>query len=293
MKIPRNEPCPCLSGKKYKKCCDLNPKAVAFQSIDEIIYHNDMQNPDEQNLPDVITKCNGIVDLIDNKELAQAITDINELHAAHPNNYYTNFVQGICALKENKLPEAIAFFDKSIKIFPTFTEAHYNLGNAYFVKEDLVGTVNCMKKVIEIETADPHNQEVKELAQNMLNGLSKFAKEKYNCTLESLIKFNMLVDRADNCFFTNNYKKAILIYQQALEFVPADINVHEKMASAYNELGDSKKAWNYIHKLILLDPTYITKLDNMMAAKNQTEKDDAEDLPVVNDLEIVAESAQL
>ena len=31
MKIGRNEPCPCGSGKKYKKCCMLNQTAaVAF-----------------------------------------------------------------------------------------------------------------------------------------------------------------------------------------------------------------------------------------------------------------------
>lgn len=34
-KVGRNEPCPCRSGKKYKKCCGLNPKEAVIQLTPE------------------------------------------------------------------------------------------------------------------------------------------------------------------------------------------------------------------------------------------------------------------
>jgi hypothetical protein len=35
MKIGRNDPCPCASGKKFKKCCALTAPVVAATAIAE------------------------------------------------------------------------------------------------------------------------------------------------------------------------------------------------------------------------------------------------------------------
>ena len=36
MKIKRNDPCPCGSGKKYKYCCLYNPPTLGIEVKEEI-----------------------------------------------------------------------------------------------------------------------------------------------------------------------------------------------------------------------------------------------------------------
>ena len=58
MKIGRNEPCPCGSGKKYKKCCLNKPKeniknfigdidlSDIFESHNDYIHNRKVKNPE-------------------------------------------------------------------------------------------------------------------------------------------------------------------------------------------------------------------------------------------------------
>ena len=74
-KTGRNEPCPCGSGKKYKKCCLLNPDAkpdpppaikyqAAYTELDQL--------------------SNSVVDLIEQKNLDKAETVSRRLLSEYP-----------------------------------------------------------------------------------------------------------------------------------------------------------------------------------------------------------------
>ena len=43
--VERNDPCPCGSSKKYKKCCGKNPgvKPRSYSKVDFSIFKNDIQ----------------------------------------------------------------------------------------------------------------------------------------------------------------------------------------------------------------------------------------------------------
>ncbi|MCQ4573786.1 MAG: SEC-C metal-binding domain-containing protein [Candidatus Brocadiales bacterium] len=49
MKISRNNPCPCGSGKKYKKCCYLKPKTPSSQTIPPEILRKIQETQDQEN----------------------------------------------------------------------------------------------------------------------------------------------------------------------------------------------------------------------------------------------------
>lgn len=77
VKIGRNAPCPCGSGKKYKKCClPLDEKSRSQQNAD-IVYSRG--NPD-----DLDRLSNSVLDLIDEGRLDEAEKVSHELLSRYP-----------------------------------------------------------------------------------------------------------------------------------------------------------------------------------------------------------------
>ena len=76
-KTGRNAPCPCGSGKKYKKCCLLLDEKSRSQQNADIIYSAD--NPDDLDM-----LSNSVLDLIDESRLDEAEKVSHELLSRYP-----------------------------------------------------------------------------------------------------------------------------------------------------------------------------------------------------------------
>ena len=75
-KIGRNDPCPCNSGKKYKKCCERI--AAAQPATDLSMPPLDFDDDDFHRLS------NSVVDLIEQKRFDEASAACERLHAQYP-----------------------------------------------------------------------------------------------------------------------------------------------------------------------------------------------------------------
>ncbi len=272
MKIPRNEPCPCLSGKKYKKCCSLQEKPVAFQLTDELQVN--LENSKIKQVavtPELNQQCNDVLTHLEQDDLAKAQELAAGLYAANPHNDYVNFVQGACAVKAGEYAQAINYFEQAIKAYPLFAEAYYNLGHAYFMQDEIASAIVCLRKVLEIERMDSQNPELSNSAQQMLASLETSIKAEHNCNLDGFIKFVELVNRAETCFAAAQYRKAIMLFGQALELSANNAQIYEKMAVAYNSLGQKDAAMACITKVMSLDPSYMERFAEFLAQDYQEE----------------------
>lgn len=76
-KTGRNAPCPCGSGKKYKKCCLLLDEKSRSQQNADIVYSTG--NPDDLDM-----LSNSVLDLIDEGRLDEAEKISHELLSRYP-----------------------------------------------------------------------------------------------------------------------------------------------------------------------------------------------------------------
>lgn len=76
-KTGRNAPCPCGSGKKYKKCCLLLDEKSRSQQNAEVVYSTG--NPDDLDM-----LSNSVLDLIDEGQLDEAEKISHELLSRYP-----------------------------------------------------------------------------------------------------------------------------------------------------------------------------------------------------------------
>lgn len=275
MKIPRNEPCPCLSGKKYKKCCitkELSPIVTQSQDGDR------QDHVDSQ----VITeKCSEVIDLISQDNLDAAKLAISELLAANPEHDYVNFVQGLCLIKSEEFALAVTYFEKAIRLYPLFAEAYYHLGQAYFMQDDLVNTVSCLKKAQAIEVIDSKNPALVEACQEMLASLNDYTKKEFDFNLETHVKFLGLIKRAEACLSAGKYKKAQELYEEVISLDPSCVEAYENLAMIYYRAGKKDQSLECLTQVFVLDPAKMAQY----TSQDQSEQVEELDAPVANLLE--------
>ena len=80
-KISRNAPCPCGSGKKYKKCCLSRKEAEALEQR-RILEQNVGKALVE--IDDLDDLSNSVLDLIDAEKFDEAESVCNELRKRYP-----------------------------------------------------------------------------------------------------------------------------------------------------------------------------------------------------------------
>jgi tetratricopeptide (TPR) repeat protein len=80
VKAGRNQPCPCGSGKKYKRCCLPKDEAAASETLSQPDTLCDFEWDDDHLEED----SNAVVDLIDEGRLDEAEAAARELLARYP-----------------------------------------------------------------------------------------------------------------------------------------------------------------------------------------------------------------
>jgi len=253
MKIPRNEPCPCLSGKKYKKCClDKELMPVVTQAQDGRVLNQAEANTIHQ-------KCLELVDLIaqenlEDTKLAQVQLDLNELYLLQPNHDYVNFVRGLYFIKLEDYAQAVTCFEQAIRAYSLFAEAYYHLAQAYFMQDDLVKTFDCLHKVLEIENLDAQNPNLVTATKEMLAELDGSAQKEYGCSFQAYVKFISLVKRAEACLIAGKAKKAQELFEQVIALKPDCVEAYQNLATIYYQAGKREQALACMTKVFTLDP---------------------------------------
>ncbi len=80
-KISRNAPCPCGSGKKYKKCCLLRKETEALEQRKILEQNVGKALVEVDDLDDL---SNSVLDLIDAEKFDEAESVCNELRKRYP-----------------------------------------------------------------------------------------------------------------------------------------------------------------------------------------------------------------
>lgn len=176
----RNDPCPCGSGKKFKKCCLNNPNSQPVSAtrlakgaaptpaeINQLVAlfnagrHVEMENRarllvEQHPNSGVSWKALGISLQVQGKEALPALQKTAELS---PDDAEAHTNLAIALRDLGRFDDAVASCRRALEIKPDFAEAHNNLGNALLGIGQLTGAVESYRRALEIKPdfADAHN----------------------------------------------------------------------------------------------------------------------------------------
>ena len=128
-KVGRNDPCPCGSGKKYKKCCMA--KDEASEAGSDVSQEPADKQPEPHFPParaaEIENAFKRAVNQLDRNEFEQAAKTFRSVLRLDPKNYRAMTGLGRCLKELGRRDEARQCFQKALEINPSYAQARLNL----------------------------------------------------------------------------------------------------------------------------------------------------------------------
>jgi tetratricopeptide (TPR) repeat protein len=130
LKVGRNDPCPCGSGKKYKKCCmpkdeEQKSETQSDESMD-ITAPSDNQKQQPQS-DETENNFNRASNLMEKSQFDQASRVFRMIILTDKDNYKAITGYGRCLAEMGMYEDACKYFEKALEINPDYTQASLNL----------------------------------------------------------------------------------------------------------------------------------------------------------------------
>ena len=165
-----------------------------------------------------------LLNLYKSKNLSEAELLNKELISAHPNVVNLYNVLGLILTEQEKINEAITYYEKGIKIDPNYAVIYNNLGSIYQSKENYKKAENYFKKSIDLDNKMPESQ-------NNLGNLY---------------------------LILNKHQEAIVCFENAITIDPKFFISHYNLGILYKNIGKFKEAKKYLKEAVRLNTHFYT-----------------------------------
>jgi len=130
LKVGRNDPCPCGSGKKYKKCCmlkdEMQKPEIQSDESESITAPSEDKKLDSRS-DETENNLHRAYNLMEKGQFEQASSIFRTIIQTDHNNYKAMTGYGQCLAETGMYEEACKYFEKALEINPNYTQANLNL----------------------------------------------------------------------------------------------------------------------------------------------------------------------
>lgn len=268
--IGRNDPCPCGSGKKYKRCCLARHEALARQNRPADLPVRNEDDFTAELLPKVDEAVDRLLIRLEKGHLENVESGLEALLREHPNYHTTNYALGVyLAMVVGEPDKAIPFFEKAVSMFPPMAEAHCNLGLCYTKAGRIPRAVAALRQAIRYSAGD---DDIARKARDELQFLEKLVKDTTPFqTLDAYVENQELFDLAFENLTARRYDAAAELFTRVLAQNPDHVQSHGNLALAYAGLGRKALALEHLDKALAVDPTYEPANQNRKIIKSMKE----------------------
>jgi tetratricopeptide (TPR) repeat protein len=291
VKPGRNDPCPCGSGKKFKKCCQdklavtARGSAPAPAEAKQLVALFNAGRPGElerrarllvEQYPDsgFVWKALGISLLMQGKDALLALQKAVRLL---PDDPEVHNIIGNALFDLGQSEKAVASYRRALEIRPAYAEAHNNLGNALRELGQLDEAVASCRRAVEIKPglAEAHNT-----LGAALHPLGQLDEAVASCRRALELKPG-LAEAHNNLggalHALGQLDEAVASYRRAVELKPGYAEAHNNLGNALRDLGQLDEAVASCRRALELKPGYADAYGNLGNAHMALgEMDDAE-----------------
>lgn len=243
MKIGRNDPCPCGSGRKFKHCCgalNAEPRASGAET-----------RASGENLFRLASAHHASGRL---GEAERCYRQILKASGTRPDSPMPHFNLGVVLEEQGRLDEAISCYRKAVEIDPSCAVAHYNLGVAFDSQGAIDESIACYRSAVGARPDYP------DALYNLAFALEKKgpheeAIEIYRRVLKIEPRsIDALTNLGTALVHAGRVADAISCYRQALAVDPRSRPVHDALAAAYRLAGKPEEVLDVYQRAVSLEP---------------------------------------
>ena len=279
----RNAPCPCGSGKKYKRCCGQNvaPRmgggdmhaydaGISYQQAVALYQQGDLQGAEAICKQLLQKKRNDIPALelsagiaLQRGDARQAASFLLRQVKLQPHNAIVHSNLGMALHELGRSDEAYRHCQKAIAIQPDLAEAYNNLGHIYKARNDLQKAVKSYEKALDLGARDPRIHVNAGLVSQLLGDLP-MAERRYRSALELFPDFAPAHNNLGAVLQRlGRDQEAETHFSRALELQPNDSNTHNNLGGLYLARGELENARRCFERSLQLDPASVEALANL------------------------------
>jgi len=251
IKIGRNDPCPCGSGNKYKRCCWLQQETETAKA---------------PSTDSSITKAiQSAVQHHNARRLDQAESIYQQILQAEPNHPDALHLLGVIAHQSGKNEIAVDLISKAIGVCPS-ASMYYNLGNALQSQGRIDEAVECYRKALLFDSK--YYKAHGNLGNALLaQGMLEEAVESYRRAL--IINpdvAEVLCDLGNALCIQGKFSEALESYQKAILIKPDFANAYSNMGDALQGKGRLEEAVECYKLAISIKPDFAEAYSNLGSA---------------------------
>lgn len=183
--------------------------------------------------------------------------------AENPASWMAHNNLGTALLREGRLNDAIAQFDKALKIDPQYAAGHNNLGNALLRVGRVEESYEHLQKALAI---DPHYAEAENNLGNTLLQIGKLdeAATHYGKAVEIDSHYAEAYNNLGAVFLQmGRPEESLADLEKALKLDPASPPAHNNMGNTLLRLGRPGDALAQYDQAVTLDPDNVNALNNL------------------------------
>ena len=269
MKPGRNDPCPCGSGKKYKKCCESKQLEASAARSAELQRHNAVTQ--SATLTD--SERARVAALVRSEKFPELEAFARLLVGRSRSSGSAWKLLGFALARQGK--DSVEAFRNTVSLLPTDPEAHCNLGNALRALGQSAEAMNSLGRAIELApgNAAAHNDLGSALAD--LGRLDE-AVASYRRALDLKADFAQAHSNMANVLLSlGEYEQAIESYRKALVLQPSSAEVHAGIGSASLAIGQLPEALAHYQTALEIRPDLMAALGNIGTVLRELGQNDA------------------
>ena len=250
----RNDPCPCGSGKKFKKCCaaKIEARTEPLPVVQNIPRKGAVPTPAEMNQLAALFNAGRYAELENRARL---------LVEQYPDSGFAWKALGTSLQMQGK--DALPALQKATEFLPDDAEAHCNLGNALKDLGQLDDAVASYRRALEIK---PDYAEAHSNLGNALQDLGQLddAVASYRRALEIKPDFAEAHSNLGNALKDlGQLDDAVASYRRALEIKPDYAEAHSNLGNALQDLGQLDDAVASYRRALEIKPDYAEAHSNL------------------------------
>lgn len=260
MSIGRNDPCPCGSGKKYKKCCEGRSVVGAAASTGTAVKRALSREELAANMQFGV-RCHQAGDL----EQAEAI--YRQVLTHDPRHTDALHLLGVLAYHSGRLEEAEELINRAIKLSPKAALFHDSLGRLLMCQQKLPAAIKAYRTALSLNpqlASSCNDLGVALLAEGEIKEAAAWCRRAIELNPENAeSRFNLgnALARQDR------FDEAIASYREAIRLQANYAEAHNSLGLLFSDQAQYVSAAECFEQAIALDPPSVKAHFNLALAR--------------------------
>ena len=221
--------------------------------------------------PEVEDAVDQALQLVEAGRKPEGEPQIRQLYADNPDLSCTQYAMGVLCLTEEDFEQGATYFERAVKAFPFFTEAHFNLFSCYIKMKQINRALRSLREAHDVAQVGGtlHTR-----TGEMLREFEDSTRRNEGVDMDTFLKAGDIFDHGFDAMEKGDTRQAIIDFKECIRLKPKGYQAYGNLGICYAKRGMKDEAHAMLDKALELNPDYEPARWNKQAIDKLAEGED-------------------